>query len=69
MEKQTNNRPFNTPDKNEKYQELLDRFKCSYEADSDEFIINEVLKIYADLESNEYDLKIRCLELLKNSRF
>lgn len=69
MEKQVNNRPFNTPDKNEKYQELLDRFKRSYEANSDEFIIGEVLKMYANLEDDEYTLKIRCLELLKNSCF
>lgn len=65
----TNNEIFPDIDKNTKYQKLLTRFKHSEETESDEFIISEALKIYSELEWDEYDLKIRLLELLKDRHF
>ena len=50
-----------------KYHKLLSRFAHSEESESDEFIISEALKIYSQLDSSEYDLKIRILELLKDT--
>ena len=52
-----------------KYQKLLSRFAHSEESESDEFIISEALKIYSQLDSSEYNLKIRILELLKDTHF
>ena len=43
------------------YQELLARFDFS----TDSFIVNEALKIYSELDEQDYSLKIRLLELLK----
>ena len=37
--------------------------------ESDEFIISEALKMYSELDWDEYDLKIRLLELLKDRHF
>ena len=65
----TNNEIFPDIDKNTEYQKLLTIFKHSEEAKSDEFIISEVLKMYSELEWDEYDLKIRLLELLKDRHF
>lgn len=48
-------------DKNTEYQELLARFDFS----TDNFIVNEALKIYSELDEQDYGLKIRLLELLK----
>lgn len=52
---------------NEKYRNLLMRFMHSKFNDTDEFIISEAIQIYADLEDDDYDLKLRILELLKNT--
>ena len=65
----TNNEIFPDIDKNTEYQKLLTIFKHSEETESDEFIISEVLKMYSELEWDEYDLKIRLLELLKDRHF
>ena len=54
---------------NSKYDDLFARFKQSKEAFSDEFIITETLKMYSELDDDEYDLKIRLLELLKDRSF
>ena len=54
---------------NDEYQNLLARFQDSDAFNSDEFIIIEALKMYSKLESDNYDLKIRLLELLKGARF
>ncbi len=54
---------------NPKYQKLISRFVHSEESESDEFIISEALKIYSQLDSSEYELKIRILELLKDTHF
>ena len=54
---------------NTKYQKLISRFVHSEESESYEFIISEALKIYSQLDSSEYDLKIRILELLKDTHF
>lgn len=51
------------------YQTLLSRFAKSQEAMSDEFIVSEALKIYSKLGENDFELKIRTLELLKGSIF
>ena len=64
-----NNEIFPDIDKNTEYQKLLARFKHSEETESDEFIIGEALKMYSELEWDEYDLKIRLLELLKDRHF
>ena len=68
-ERLINNEIFPDIDKNTEYQKLLARFKHSEETESDEFIISEVLKMYSELEWDEYDLKIRLLELLKDRHF
>ncbi len=65
----TNNETFPDIDKNTEYQKLLARFRHSEETESDEFIISEALKMYSELEWDEYDFKIRLLELLKGSHF
>lgn len=65
----TNNEIFSDIDINPEYQKLFVRFKHSKEAESDEFIISEALKMYSELEWDEYDLKIRLLELLKDKHF
>lgn len=65
----TNNEIFPDIDINPEYQKLLARFKYSEETESDEFIVSEVLKMYSELEWDEYDLKIRLLELLKDKHF
>ena len=62
----TNNEIFPDIDKNTEYQKLLARFKHS---EKTEFIISEVLKMYSELEWDEYDLKIRLIELLKDRHF
>lgn len=54
---------------NEKYKNLLERYMHSKHNDSDEFIISEALRVYADLDSDDYDRKIRILELLKDTEF
>lgn len=54
---------------NSKYDDLFARFKQSKENYSDEFIITEALKIYSELDNDEYNLKIRLLELLKDRSF
>lgn len=64
-----NNEIFPDIDKNTEYQKLLVRFKHSEETESDEFIISEALKLYSELKLDEYDLKIRLLELLKDRHF
>lgn len=51
------------------YQTLLSRFAKSQEAMSDEFVVSEALKIYSKLDENDFELKIRILELLKGSIF
>lgn len=51
------------------YQMLLARFMHSEKTESDEFIISEVLKMYSELECDDYNLKIRLLELLKDRHF
>lgn len=65
----THNEIFPDIDKNTEYQKLLARFNHSEETESDEFIISEALKMYSELEWDEYDLKIRLLELLKDRHF
>ena len=65
----TNNEIFYDIYINPEYQKLLARFKHSEETESDEFIISEALKMYSELEWDEYDLKIRLLELLKDRHF
>lgn len=65
----TNNAIFPDIDKNTEYQNLLTRFQHSEETESDEFIISEALKMYSELEWDEYTLKIRLLELLKDRHF
>lgn len=65
----TNNDIFPDIDKNTEYQKLLASFKHSGKTESDKFIISEVLKMYSELEWDEYDLKIRLLELLKDRHF
>ena len=65
----TNNEIFPEIDKNTEYQKLLARFRHSEETESDEFVISEALKMYSELEWDEYDLKIRLLELLKGRHF
>lgn len=54
---------------NERYKNLLKRFMHSKNNDSDEFIISEALQVYADLDTDDYDRKIRILELLKDTEF
>ena len=54
---------------NTKYQKLISRFAHSEESESDEFIISEALKIYSQLDFSEHELKIRILELLKDTHF
>lgn len=61
----TNNEIFPDIDKNTEYQKLLARFKHSEKTESDEFIINEALRVYAGLNNCDKDLKIRILELLR----
>ena len=63
------NEIFPDINKNTEYQKLLTRFKHSEEAESDEFVISEAFKIYSELEWDEYDLKIRLVELLKDKHF
>lgn len=53
------------PNMDEKYQKLCDRFMESDRNMSDEFIINEALRVYAGLNNCDKDLKIRILELLR----
>lgn len=54
---------------NERYKNLLERFMHSKNNNSDEFIISEALQVYADLDTDDYDRKIRILELLKDTEF
>ena len=63
------NEIFPDIDSNPTYQTLLARFMRAEKAESDEFIISEALKIYSELDWDEYDLKIRLLELLKDKHF
>lgn len=65
----TNDEIFPNINENPLYQILLARFKRSEKAESDEFIISEALKMYSELECDDYDLKIRLLELLKDRHF
>lgn len=64
-----NDEVFPDISENPLYQMLLARFKRSEKAESDEFIISEALKLYSELTSKDYDLKIRLLELLKDRHF
>lgn len=52
----------------EKYRKLYDRFVDSDINDCNEFIVSEVLNMYKDLEDDDYELKIKLLELLKGCR-
>lgn len=53
---------------NDNYKNLLTRFMNSKLcAESDEFIISEALQIYAN--TNDDNLKVRILEMLKNINF
>ena len=52
---------------NEKYENLLIRYMHSRNNDSDEFIISEAIQIYATTDDD--NLKLRILELLKNANF
>ena len=52
---------------NEEYLNLLIRLMHSRINDSDEFIVSEAIKIYMDTEDD--NLKIRILELLKRTDF
>lgn len=54
---------------NEKYKNLLERFMHSKNNDSDEFIIAEILQMYVNTQENEYALRLRLLELLKDLEF
>lgn len=54
---------------NERYKNLLERFMHSKNNNSDEFIIAEVLQMYANTQENEYALRLRLLELLKDLEF
>lgn len=52
----------------EKYRNLYDRFVDSDIKDCNEFIVSEVLNMYKNLEDDDYELKIKLLELLKGCR-
>ena len=65
----SNNEVFPDIDNNPTYQALLARFMKAEKEESDEFIISEALKMYSELDWDEYDLKIRLLELLKDRHF
>lgn len=53
--------------KDEESKRLFIKFYHSKVSESDEFIINEAIQIYAHTDNVE--LKVRILELLKNSDF
>ncbi len=65
----SDNEVFPDIDNNPTYQALLARFMKAEKEESDEFIISEALKMYSELDWDEYDLKIRLLELLKDRYF
>jgi hypothetical protein len=65
----SDNEVFPDIDNNPTYQALLARFMKAEKEESDEFIISEALKMYSELDWDEYDLKIRLLELLKDRHF
>ena len=52
----------------EKYRNLYDRFVDSDIKDCNEFIVSEVSNMYKNLEDDDYELKIKLLELLKDCR-
>lgn len=54
---------------NENYKNLLERFMHSKYNDSDEFIIAEVLQMYANTNENDCALRLRLLELLRKLDF
>lgn len=64
-----NDEIFPNISENPLYQMLLARFMHSEKTESDEFIISEALKMYSELELDDYNLKIRLLELLKDRHF
>lgn len=51
-----------------KFEDMFDLFVADKVADSDAFVYREALKIYSALGNNEYELKIRLLELLKECK-
>nr|WP_142412647.1 hypothetical protein [Clostridium sp. Marseille-P7770] len=52
---------------NEEFEKLFNYYRDTRYALSDEFVIREALKMYCALPPDKFELKIRLLELLKDT--
>ena len=54
---------------NEEFERLFDYYRDTRSALFYEFVIREALKMYCSLPTDKFELKIRLLELLKDTEF